>query len=206
MSGSRPPEQRRLRWIAAGLLCLQTGVALPGGISPAQADADETSRHELVYRSSDPGDALVRLRDALVDAMREMPQIEPGYPKPATIGSDPIPGGNGERRLRFDPATAPGPEARAILLDSRGSALQMQISEMTTARVRLWTVYLFGDPRPQTETDYFRLTQVEIGWPYLAPGSRLDTVALHRAIEQGLRQAGAGPRPTSAAYDQGVPR
>lgn len=201
MIGLRPPVQRWLRWIAAGLLCFKAGVALPGGISPAQADAGETSNHEWIYRSSDPQDALVRLRDALVDAMREMPQIEPGYPKPATIGSDPIPGGSGERRLRFDPATSPGPEARGILLDSRGSALQMQISEMTTARVRLWTVYLFGDPRPQTETDYFRLTQVEIGWPYLAPGSPLDTVALRRVIERGLMQAGAETRPRPAVSD-----
>lgn len=201
MSGLRPPVQRWLRWIAAGLLCIKAGVALPGGISPAQADAGETSNHELVYRSSDPGDALVRLRDALVDAMREMPKIEPGYPRPATIGSDPIPGRKDERRLRFDPATSPGPEARGILLDSRGSALQLQVSEMTTARVRLCTVYLFDAPLPQTATDYFRLTQIEIGWPYLAPGSPLEMVALRRAIERGLMQAGAERRPRPAVTD-----
>jgi len=190
-----------LRWIATGLLCVEASVALPGGIPTEQADADETSNQELVYCSSDPDAALVRLRDAVVDAMREMPEIEPDYPKPATIGSDPVPGSNGERRLRFDPVNAPGPEARGILLDSRGSALQLQISEMTTARVRLGTVYLFDDPPPRTETDYFRLTQIEIGWPYLAPGSQLKTVALRRAIERGLMQAGAERRPRPAVSD-----
>jgi len=79
--------------------------------------------------------------------------------------------------------------------------LQLQVSEMTTARARLGTVYLFDDPPPRTGTDYFRLTQIEIGWPYLAPGSPLRMIALHRAIERGLKQAGAEKRPRPAASD-----
>lgn len=187
-----------MRWLATGLLCAAASAGLASASPPAQAEAGARSKQDWVYRSGDPDAALVRLRDALVEAIREMPQVEPGYPKPATIGSDPIPGRNGERRLRFDPVEAPGPGARGILLDSRGSALQLQVSEMTTARVRLVTVYLFDDPPPQTGTDYFRLTQIEIGWPYLASGSPLQPIALQRAIEQGLQRIGAVPRPLPA--------
>lgn len=171
------PRWLRVALMAAGSLLWTAGHAqLPG---------------DLVYRTEKAEQALPLLRDAVIVALRGLPGMEPGYPKAAMIHELPIPGRPGEKRLHFEPVDNPGADVRGILLDSRGSALQLQQS-MMTARARMITVYLLRPDQPlASESDYFSLQQIEISFPYLAPGSTLDIMELVRVMTGGMKHVGA---------------